>query len=858
MRMKLNNSPSSIVAAQAVARSLWIALFAALLVAAPGVPAQAQDQAQDNAPVTLHVQAPAQVATGEAIPLTLQISGDAARVGGMEALTLFDVNAAEFAAFYPSFTATQAGLGTLLVPENEIGATVGFFTCATPECQEVSAALASMASAGTAAVGADTLATIEVLPLVAGQLEIRLDNVQIVDHAGHALPVVLEQAAVTVQVGEGGPSFPAPVKPWDIAVAQNAAQNGAQPSDEVIAAAADVTGDQMVSHADVMETALSWQIVHEQLAACGGAEAAADVNADHCVTVADVQLAAAHIGATVPEPESPPVDPSLLPNQLYLPSVQTDTSGEVENAEAAAAKTFVVNGTSDQADAKIGDGICRAANGECTLRAAIAEANRHSGPDTINFAIPGSGVQTIQLASRLPSLSDASGGTTINGYTQPGSAANTDGRVSNARIMIQVRGQDLAFDALAITTSNNVVRGLSFFNLNRSLWIYGTGAKQNTVAGCIVGTDAATSFLPSSGTSQQAHGIMLEQGAQQNHIGGTANADRNVISGNRRSGIGMWHWPTNNNTVYNNLIGLSADGNRRVANRAHGVDMNFGASFNLIGGTEPGQHNVVSGNSIQGIEVSHTANTAYNQIVGNYVGTYASGNVIGGITKNGGFGIQLKDRVTNNHVAYNVIGNNDKAGIMLDNFGNCCLKNNVVEYNRVGIGINGAAMGNRGNGIRVLAPGTRIGPDNIIANNSAGGIVIEGDGSDGNTITQNSIYANAGLGIDLAPVGAVNANDAGDGDSGPNQQLNFPIINSARTTQVSGTGCGGCTIEIFVASGPVGANGQGRAFVGTGVASGNGSFSIAIRGVATGNVVTATATDAAGNTSEFAVNVKVQ
>jgi hypothetical protein len=42
--------------------------------------------------------------------------------------------------------------------------------------------------------------------------------------------------------------------------------------------------------------------------------------------------------------------------------------------------------------------------------------------------------------------------------------------------------------------------------------------------------------------------------------------------------------------------------------------------------------------------------------------------------------------------------------------------------------------------------------------------------------------------------------------------------------------------------------------VGSGVANGAGSFSIAISGAAAGNYVTSTATDGAGNTSEFSLN----
>ncbi|MDP8992965.1 MAG: hypothetical protein M3N31_07965, partial [Actinomycetota bacterium] len=52
--------------------------------------------------------------------------------------------------------------------------------------------------------------------------------------------------------------------------------------------------------------------------------------------------------------------------------------------QRAAALTFVVNSTGDQADA-VGNGVCATAAGTCTLRAALSEANRNPGHDTVAF-----------------------------------------------------------------------------------------------------------------------------------------------------------------------------------------------------------------------------------------------------------------------------------------------------------------------------------------------------------------------------------------------------------------------------------------------------------------------------------------
>ena len=84
---------------------------------------------------------------------------------------------------------------------------------------------------------------------------------------------------------------------------------------------------------------------------------------------------------------------------------------------ARASTIFTVTSTGDFHDTIIGDGFC-GFGGSCSLRAAIEEANFTSGADTINFAIPGTGVKTINVGSTglgdLPTITEQ---VTINGYT---------------------------------------------------------------------------------------------------------------------------------------------------------------------------------------------------------------------------------------------------------------------------------------------------------------------------------------------------------------------------------------------------------------------------------------------------------
>src|SRR5690606_3872696 len=136
----------------------------------------------------------------------------------------------------------------------------------------------------------------------------------------------------------------------------------------------------------------------------------------------------------------------------------------------------------------------------------------------------------------------------------------------------------------------------------------------------------------------------------------------------------------------------------------------------------------------------------------------------------------------------------------------------------------------------------RIGPGNIIAHNP-GGVQLIGSESFGNTITQNSIFANMGLGIDITPLGQANTNDP-----------NLPLLQQVSAAQVTGTTCGHCTVEIFLADEGAGAYGEGRTLAGSGTAAANGSFTLAINGAQDGDALTAVAILPDGSTTEFSAN----
>jgi CSLREA domain-containing protein len=127
------------------------------------------------------------------------------------------------------------------------------------------------------------------------------------------------------------------------------------------------------------------------------------------------------------------------------------------NASAAAqgGRTFVVNTTGDAADGAAGDGLCAAVSGDCTLRAAMQEANATADLDTIGFAI-GTGAQRITVGSNLPA---ATSPITIDGSTQPGFAGAP---------LIEVRGSILIGDGLDIRGGGSTLRGLVINGFGRN------------------------------------------------------------------------------------------------------------------------------------------------------------------------------------------------------------------------------------------------------------------------------------------------------------------------------------------------------------------------------------------------------
>ena len=121
--------------------------------------------------------------------------------------------------------------------------------------------------------------------------------------------------------------------------------------------------------------------------------------------------------------------------------------------------TYTVTSVADGGDSDVGDGLCDNGSGDCTLRAAIEEANATTEASLIQFDIPGAGPHTIQPGIPLPEITEP---LVIDGYTQPGASPNTSTTSSNAVLKIELDGTNAipTADGLVVKASNTTVKGL--------------------------------------------------------------------------------------------------------------------------------------------------------------------------------------------------------------------------------------------------------------------------------------------------------------------------------------------------------------------------------------------------------------
>jgi CSLREA domain-containing protein len=274
------------------------------------------------------------------------------------------------------------------------------------------------------------------------------------------------------------------------------------------------------------------------------------------------------------------------------------SAGMMMTAHPAHATDFTVNSTDD-----VNDHSCNVTH--CSLREAMERADLNPGPDAIKFNIPGGGVKTIKPKAPLDTMLDD--GTTIDGYSQPGSVVNTSAVGTNAQPLIELDGSEAgspSVPGLLIYGDNVTVKGLVINRFSGSGIIVedtfgsehdGVGVQ---VQGNFIGTDA-------SGTQDLGNGFdgVVVSGAFADTVGGPQLKDRNLFSGNGRDGVVV---ENSAHIIQGNVIGLKKDGTSALGNSGNGVSVedsndNFGNSI---------RQNAISSNGALGIDLGRDGPTA--------------------------------------------------------------------------------------------------------------------------------------------------------------------------------------------------------------------------------------------------------
>jgi CSLREA domain-containing protein len=412
--------------------------------------------------------------------------------------------------------------------------------------------------------------------------------------------------------------------------------------------------------------------------------------------------------------------------------------------------------------------------------------------------------------------------------------------------------------------NRNVIAGNGLTRARDGIEITGATSAANTVRGNYIGTDhTGTSALPNVDD-----GITID-GAKNNQI------IKNVISGNAGDGILIHGGSATGNQIKGNLIGTDRTGTSAIPNRMDGVHIE-GVKQNTVGGTSTDNRNVISGNVGRGVRIDAsdggTPATA-NKVLGNFIGTDKAGLAA---IPNAREGLFIDDSANNTiggttTSSANVISGNAEDGVEVEGPPST---GNKIQGNFIGVTKTLAPLGNADEGVTIddasnnTVGGTVAGAKNVIAHNVGTGVLVRSGNR--NAIQRNLIHSNGLLGIDLAPLGS-DANDLGDVDVGPNDFQNFAELTTAKfaggVLRVDGAlnsvPSKAYTVEFFAnAQCDVSGSGEGERFVGasqlTTPANGTVSFSKTFSiSVPVGQVVTATITDGAGNTSEFSQCVTV-
>jgi parallel beta-helix repeat protein/predicted outer membrane repeat protein len=462
-----------------------------------------------------------------------------------------------------------------------------------------------------------------------------------------------------------------------------------------------------------------------------------------------------------------------------------------------------------------------------TLRWAITQANLLPDLNRIEFAIPDSDARHFYYQD-----DGAAGLSVITTTTGPDAA---------------IGDFDADYPATAFSWfSIDVNPALSELTIESPVIIDGysqPGAGENTLT---VGSNAVIRIeLTSSDPNDGFRGLVFDSGADGSLVKGL------TINDFEYSGV-MIDYGVDGVSVQGNHIGTDVTGTVARGNGDTGIQIR--GNGNTVGGTTAKTRNVISGGNNRGVAMFGFGTLTANVIENNYIGVDSTGTASLG---NQSAGIQLYNS-DSAIVRNNVISGNAGPGLWFRNSaGNT---DNIVQDNLIGTLADGiSAAGNSGAGVLIDGPasGNRIGTigaGNTIAHNSS--LAIDARTGVANSFRANSMFANGSGSIGLSG----GANGLQPEPTVTNASLTGP--NLTITGSYSSPGDAGVTIELDFFASSSGAPAEGRTWLGTASVlldgTGAANFSEVLNvGTISGSFLTATVTDASGNTSELSAPVGI-
>ncbi|MBI2568928.1 MAG: hypothetical protein HYV63_18055 [Candidatus Schekmanbacteria bacterium] len=464
---------------------------------------------------------------------------------------------------------------------------------------------------------------------------------------------------------------------------------------------------------------------------------------------------------------------AALPMQLNVDAVddlvllESGTPGPVVWLSVPRA-SFSVNSTADTSDRDTTDGVCADSDGNCTLRAALQEADVSDGMDTITF--------NLGAGARIDT--GESGVSTISSVT-------LDGGGSRAVVISGI----VYLGGAASKVRNLVINGEGKENSGLAM-----SGDDSTVEGCYVGTNSA-------GDASAGPGNGVAMWGSSSTVGGTTPEARNVAAGNSGTNVSV---TGSNVKVIGNYIGIDKSGTKGL-NLGIGLDISQ-STGTIVGGADANARNVISGAKGAGLFMAEGEGAL---IQGNYVGTSADGTTA--VENNRGFQLgSVTDLTIGGTTAAlrNVISGNKYYGIELATGGDRPATGNKIQGNYIGVDASGDFLKKLPNGADGISFGSYYGATvcpsdntiggtdvttgkcdkscNVIAYNkrfgTASGAGVSISCGTGNAVLGNSIFENDGLPIELL-LGTVNnwvdgltPNDEQDADTGPNNLQNHPLV----------------------------------------------------------------------------------